>query len=132
MKASFTRRQFLKTSLLGSTTVVVAGLPAANGLAAVADPYRGLKVGITTYTLRKFGLDEALSMIKETGVKYISLKDVHLPLKSTKEQRQEANKKVRDAGLTLMGGGVITMKNNEQEIRDAFDYARDAGMPTII
>jgi sugar phosphate isomerase/epimerase len=126
----FTRREFVKTGLLGCTTLAGMGLP--TGLLAAADPYHGLKVGITTYTLRKFSLDQAIAMTREAGVKYISLKEVHLALKSTKEQRQEARKKVEAAGLVLMGGGVIYIKNNEEEIRNIFDYARDAGMPTIV
>jgi len=40
--------------------------------------------------------------------------------------------KIQDAGLTLMGGGVIYMKNDEAAIRNYFEYAKDAGMPTII
>jgi sugar phosphate isomerase/epimerase len=71
-------------------------------------------------------------MTKEAGVKCISLKDVHLSLKSTREQRQEAHKKIEAAGLVLMGGGVIYMNNKEHEIRSAFEYAKDAGMPTIV
>jgi sugar phosphate isomerase/epimerase len=31
-----------------------------------------------------------------------------------------------------LGGGVIYIKNNAEEMRNAFDYARDAGMPTIV
>jgi sugar phosphate isomerase/epimerase len=105
-------------------------LRAATG--AGRDPYHGLKIGMTSYTLHKFNLDQAIAMTKEAGVKYISLKDVHLPLKSTREQRKEARKKVEAAGLKLMGGGVIYLKNNQDEIRNAFEYAKDAGMPTIV
>ena len=135
MKRSSTisRRRFLQTSGLGLSAVAVAGLP--EKLVAAerqVDPYHGLKVGMTSYTLHKFNLDQALAMTKEAGVRYISLKDVHLPLKSTREQRQEAHKKVEAAGLVLMGGGVIYMKNAEEEIAAAFEYAKDAGMPTII
>src|SRR5882724_10006704 len=108
------RRRFLHTSLLGSMAFAATDLP-RKILAADAepDPYHGLKVGMTTYTLHKFNLDQAIAMTKEAGVKYISLKDVHLPLKSTREQRREASKKVQDAGLVLMGGGVIYIKNQE-------------------
>jgi len=53
-------------------------------------------------------------------------------MKSTPAERQEARKKVETAGLTLMGGGVIYMKNNEDEIRNVFEYAKDAGFPTIV
>ena len=51
--------------------------------------------------LRKFSLDQAIAMTKQAGVKYISIKDVHLPLKSTPEQRKEVSKKIHDAGLVL-------------------------------
>ena len=89
-------------------------------------------MGITTYTLRKFSLDQAIAMTKQAGVKYISLKDMHLPFKSTREQRQEARQKIEAAGLTLLGGGVINMKNDAGQIRSFFEYAKEAGMPTII
>jgi sugar phosphate isomerase/epimerase len=129
------RRHFLQTGLLGSTALAAATLP--NTLRAALtksdrDPCQGLKLGVASYTLRKFTLDQAIAMTKEAGVKYITLKDVHLSMKSTPEERAEARKKIEAAGLTLMGGGVIYMKNNEGEIRGVFDYAKEAGMPTIV
>lgn len=96
------------------------------------DPCAGLKLGLTSYTLRSFSLDRAIAMTRDAGVKYIALKDMHLPMKSTPEQRKEAHQQIEAAGLTLLGGGVIYLKNNPAEVRAAFDYARDAGMPTMI
>jgi sugar phosphate isomerase/epimerase len=96
------------------------------------DPFHGLKVGVTSYTWLKFSIDQAIAMTKQAGAKYISLKEVHLPLKSTSEQRHEVHKKLEEAGLTLMGGGVIYFKNNEEEIQNVFEYAKDAGMATIV
>jgi inosose dehydratase len=129
------RRRFLQTGVLGSTAVAATSLPSLSFGAltkTAGDPFHGLKVGITSYTLRKFSLDEAIAMTKQAGVKYISLKDVHLSLKSTTAQRQEARRKIENAGLELLGGGVIYLNNNIDEIRAAFDYAKDAGMPTIV
>ncbi len=129
------RRNFLKSSAIALGALSTGFLPGSVGASLVKgnqDPCRGLKLGLTSYTLRKFSLDEALSMAKSAGVKYISLKDMHLPMKSTREQRQEAHQKVVDAGLVLMGGGVIYLKNDQDQIRAAFDYARDASMPTMI
>jgi inosose dehydratase len=71
-------------------------------------------------------------MTKEAGVKYICLKDVHLPYKSTPAQRQDARRKIEAAGLVLMGGGVIYMNTKEDEVRALFEYAQDAGMPTVV
>lgn len=130
------RRQFLQTGLLGSTALVAAATFPATVLGAVTkpdrDPFGGLKVGIASYSLRKFPLDQALAMTKQAGVKYITLKDMHLPLKSTPAECQAAHKKVEEAGLVLLGGGVIYINNKADEIRSIFEYAKQAGLPTIV
>jgi sugar phosphate isomerase/epimerase len=128
------RRKFLEMGLAGSAAALAAAMTrnAVGEAAAPRDPDRGLKLGIASYSLRKFNLDQAIAMTKEAGVKYITLKDVHLSLKSTTAERQEARKKIEAAGLVLMGGGVISMVNKEDAIKAVFDYAKDAGMPTIV
>jgi inosose dehydratase len=127
------RRKFIQTGLLSaaaasSLTTSECAAPDAVG----KDPYRGLKMGVASYSLRKLSLDGAIAMTQKLGVKYITLKDCHLSLKSSRAERQEARKQIDAAGLVLMGGGVIYMKNDESEIRNAFEYAKDAGMPTIV
>src|SRR6266478_5862218 len=122
MKNSYllNRRDFVRTGLLGSITLSMANVPAAiSGVSSSSerDPDHGLKLGLTSYTLRKFSLDQAIAMTREAGVKYISLKDMHLPMKSTPAERREVHKKIDAAGLVLMGGGVIYIKNNADDIR---------------
>jgi sugar phosphate isomerase/epimerase len=132
---SINRRQFFHTGLAGSTVFAAATLPNTL-LAAVTkaprDPFDGLKLGMASYTMRKFKLEEAIAVLQKAGVKYISLKDVHLPMNSTTEQRQETRRKIEAAGLALISVGVINMKNDEEEIHAAFEYAKDAGAPTIV
>jgi inosose dehydratase len=129
------RRRFFKAGLLSSAALAIAA-PGQNLLASVTKPdrtaYDGLKLGIASYTFRKFTLDKAIAMSKQAGAGYISLKDFHLPYKSTAAERRDARGKIEAAGLVLISGGVIYMKNNDEEIRGFFDYARDAGMPTIV
>jgi sugar phosphate isomerase/epimerase len=132
---SFNRRQFLHAGLVASTVLATAIVPSNVSGASTKeprDPFRGLKMGLTSYTLRKFSLDQAIAMTQQTGLKYISLKDMHLPLTSTPAERREVRRKIEAAGLTLMGGGVIYINNKEDEVRAAFEYAKDAGMPTIV
>jgi len=89
------------------------------------------ELGVASYTFRKFNLDETLEMTKRVGLKYIALKSFHLPLESSEAQIKEVAAKVKDAGLTLYGGGVIYMKD-EASVQQAFDYAKAAGMRVII
>jgi inosose dehydratase len=133
--AKFHRRHFLQTGLLGSAAWAAAAALPTTARGAITktnrDPFHGLKIGIASYSLRKFPLDQAIAMTKQLGVRYITLKDFHLAMKSTREERQEAHRKIEAAGLVLMGGGVIYMKEPD-EVTPAFEYAKDAGMPTIV
>ena len=125
------RRHFV--SAAGLALVSTGSLAHPGPTAAKSDdPTHGLKLGIASYSLRKFDLDQAIEMVKSLGVRYINLKDVHLKMDSTTEERKEAAKKIRDNGLVLMGGGVIYLKNDENQVRNAFNYVKDAGMPVMV
>ena len=89
------------------------------------------ELGLASYTLREFKLEEALAMTRRVGLKYICLKDFHLAMDSTPAQIRATVQKVKDAGLILYGGGVIYMKN-EKQVHRAFDYAKAAGMKVIV
>ena len=123
------RRQFLHTVMAGSATLAATSL--TSRLLAADDSFRGMKVGIASYSFRKFNLDQVISMTKELGVKHLTLKDMHLSLKSTPEELKAASQKIKDAGLVLMGCGVIYIKKAE-DIKGIFEYAKGAGMPTIV
>jgi len=92
---------------------------------------RRFELGLASYTLRKFKLDETLAMTKRVGLKYICFKSFHLALDSTPGQIKEVVGKVEKAGLILYGGGVISMKK-EPEVHRAFEYAKAAGMKVIV
>lgn len=128
------RRRFLQSGALVSAALAAA-IPTST-LAAVTkapgDPFHGLKLGIASYSLRNFPLDKALAMTQQLGIKYITLKDMHLPFKTTTAERQEARRKVQAAGLVLMVGGVIYINNKEDEVRAQFEYVKDAGMPVMV
>lgn len=95
------------------------------------DRFRGLKVGVATYTFRQKPLGPTLEGIRRVGLAYCSIKDFHLPLKSTAEQRKEVADQFRAWGIKPLSCGNITMRS-EKEAREAFEYARDAGIPTIV
>jgi inosose dehydratase len=99
---------------------------------AGGDPWRGLKVGVASYSLRKLSLEDAIKGIQRVGLKYVSIKDFHLPMKSTAEERRATTEKFKAAGITPLSCGNVTMQNDEANVRAAFEYARDAGIPVIV
>jgi inosose dehydratase len=133
------RRQLLQiagigavASLAGTSSSIgqVRPAPPRGGVRGRADKQR-FQLGLASYTLRKFNLDDTLAMTKRVGLKYICFKSFHLPLDSTPAQIRDVVAKVKEAGLILYGGGVISM-NTEDQVNNAFDYAKAAGMKVII
>lgn len=135
--ASLSRRSVLQ---LAGAAVTVPLLPlaraAASSTAVVADvarPALPLKIGVASYSLRKFPRDKAIAALKELGVSYVTIKDVHLARTDTPEQIRAARKEFEDAGITIMGGGTLTWKTaDEAAMRKDFEYARAAGMPLVV
>ncbi|PYV16497.1 MAG: sugar phosphate isomerase/epimerase [Acidobacteria bacterium] len=127
---NLTRRAMLQ-SAVGAGAVPALALRGA-AAAASGDPWLGLKVGVASYTLRELPLEAAIQGIRRVGVRYASIKDVHLPRKSSAEERRAVIRKFKEAGITPLSCGNVSMQNSEADIRDAFQYARDAGLPTIV
>ncbi len=94
------------------------------------NPAISFQLGMASYTLRNFDLDHALAMTSALASSRICLKSMHLPLNAKPEEIAAAVEKVKQAGLILYGGGVISMKS-KGEIAQAFEYAKAAGMRTI-
>jgi inosose dehydratase len=130
---ALTRKKFMKAAGLGLAVGMLPG--STSTLLAQTSPTKSqsasFPLGLASYTLHKFSLDDTLKICKRLGLTHIALKDFHLPLTSTPEQIQEAVAKVKAAGLTLYGAGVIYMKS-EEEVKRAFNYAKQAGIKTII
>ncbi len=131
MKSSQSRRRFLQMTTLGATAALAGFSGTTSQAAAPTAAQMKIRLGMASYTLRKFDLDQTLAMTKRVGLKYIAFKSFHLPLDSSAEHIKEVADKTRNAGLILYGGGVIYMKS-ENEVRRAFEYAKTAGMETII
>jgi sugar phosphate isomerase/epimerase len=88
---------------------------------------------VASYSLRKFSRPDAIKMIRQMGSNFVNIKDFHLPLKSPREQLIAWAQEFRDAGLTITGGGTITMRSTEDaELRSYFEYAKACGMPLLV
>jgi len=122
------RRRFLQAA--GASAVACATTTRARLSAAPAAsvPYQ---LGMASYTLRAFPVEQAIEMTKRLGLTRIAFKDFHLKMDATPAQIAETVARVKEAGLELYGGGVIYMKS-EAQVDRAFEYAKAAGMKLII
>ena len=127
------RRQFLRMAGAGAMACAT-GSPRSMRAAeppAPAAPAVPFTLGMASYTLRQFPLDQAIEMTKRLGLTRICFKDFHLKLDATPEVIADTVAKVKAAGLDLYAGGVIYMKS-EAEVDRAFVYAKAAGFKMII
>ena len=132
---SISRRDLLKTGALAAAAIpsVNFGAPAAL-TAEEADPWMGLKIGVATYTMRELPIEEAIKAVQRVGLKYVSIKNVknHIDLSHTPEERKQRAEMFRDAGLVPLSVGNVGIKNDEADVRRAFEYARDIGVSTMV
>lgn len=89
------------------------------------------KLGMAGYTFVKFDLDKTLETLKRTDVRYLCIKDFHLPLNSDDAQIAVFHAKLKEAGVTGYAVGPIYMKS-EAEIDRAFEYAKRVGVKLIV
>ena len=137
------RRRFLGTSAATIASVALGGsmFPrAADALSRVEplaprapSPTAGLNLGVASYSLRKFPLDKALEMVKALRTPYVNFKSMHVPYEKSAVELAAIRKQLKDAGFIIVGGGTIDFnKDTDDDVRKLFEYARDAGMPTMV
>ncbi len=128
----YSRKSFLKLLGLGGLAAATPAMGASTrNYSATRPQAANLELGLASYTTRSYSLDETIEMTKRLGMKMLCLKSMHLPLESSDADIKAAADKVTKAGLTLYGAGVIYMKS-EDEVNNAFRYAKAAGIQTII
>lgn len=92
-----------------------------------------LRLGVASYSLRKFSRTQAIEIIRKLSVPYVCIKEFHLRYADSPAERMAGRKEFESAGLVIVGGGTITLQKDEDaDIRFYFDYARDAGMPLMV
>ena len=89
------------------------------------------KLGMAGYTFVHFDLDKTLEIMQKLNVRYLCIKDFHLPFSSTDEEIAAFHAKLAAKGVTGYAVGPIYMRS-EKEIDDAFEYAKRVGVKTIV
>lgn len=137
---SMSRRSFMATSAVSAAAILGAKRLGAQSL-SLGGHLRGLiqpddlgpKLGVASYSLRNFSRQQAIEMTRSLGVRYINFKSVHLDYNAPPNEFASARTQLAAAGLELVGGGMITFETDTDDgVRKYFDYARAAGMPTIV
>lgn len=136
------RRTFLKGTLAGAALLTVpsnlrllAGEPeSAQGNNSTIKSVRredSFHLGMAGYTFVKFDLDTTLAFMKRIDVRYLCIKDFHLPLDADEAQIKAFKQKLAEANVTGYGVGPIYM-GDVAAVDKAFAYAQRVGVNLVV
>ena len=133
MSSKIGRRDFLLSGTAIAAAAVLSAKPARSiGAAAENGATSPLRLGVASYSFRKFSRSDVIGFMQQLNTPYLNVKDVHLPMTTPAEIKQSANEYAA-AGITLTAAGTIYFLNDEDaDMRRKFEYCKTAGIPLII
>lgn len=133
MKNSFSRRNFVRASAMVATAACVSSEPIFAQKARVGRGESPLHLGLCSYTFRNFDRAQLIGFMKQLRVSSLNAKDAkdHLPMEASEESKAVAD--YTAAGIQLDGvGAVYFPKDEDDDIRNRFEYAKRAGVKVIV
>ena len=135
MNQSFSRRSFVQSGALIGAACALSG---ATPLAAEPDPDTGkpspVRLGMASYTFRNFTRAQLIDFMKQLNMTDLNTKDAkdHLP-STDPAQEAQAVADYAAAGIKLHAAGAIYFdKDEDDDIRTKFEYAKRAGVGVIV
>jgi len=132
MTSALTRRSFVQSSALVAAAFSLPN-PAFAGPSHATGKPSPVNLGQTSYTFRNFTREQMIGFMKLLNVTALNPKDVkdHLPMDPAAEVKALAD--YAAAGITLHAAGVIYFpKDEDDDIRAKFEYAKRAGLSVIV
>jgi sugar phosphate isomerase/epimerase len=129
MRHAIPRRNFLATSALAAGAAMWGARPA---LAKDEAPeFGGFLIGIQSYSLRGYKVDEAIQHAKDLGFKHLEFFDGHFSVNSSAEEIDAMKQKMASLDLKMLGHGVNSFGKDHEANRKIFEFAKRAGIRNI-
>src|ERR1700677_3676194 len=134
MKNVLSRRSFVRSGALAAAAYATSSaLPAAAHAEPAQDVAAPVNLGLCSYTFRNFDRAHLIGFMKQLNVLALNAKDVkdHLPMDPTEEAK--ALDDYHAAGIQLHAVGTVYFpKDEDDDIRSKFEYAKRAGVSVIV
>ena len=134
MTSTTSRRNFVRAGGLGLAACAVPG--AIRALASPSEAGRApspVKLGMASYTFRNFPRAQVIGWMKQLNLASLNCKDAkdHLPMAADDEAKAIAD--YAAAGIELHAAGTVYFpKDEDEDIRSKFEYAKRAGIKVIV
>ncbi len=134
MTMTLSRRNLLRSGALAAATsaLPIAKLAYAETTQANGTP-SPIRLGLASYTFRNFTRAQLIGFMKQLNLIGLNAKDAkdHLPMAADEEAKALAD--YAAAGIELHAAGTVYFpKDEDDDIRSKFEYAKRAGIKVIV
>ena len=136
MNETVSRRRFLKSSAAVAAATTLSGTSAIGSFAQPSQKTgkpSPIRLGLASYTFRNFTRAQLIGFMKQLNVYALNAKDAkdHLPMDPAGEAAALAD--YASFGIKLHAVGAVSfLKDEDDDIRGKFEYAKRAGVPVIV
>lgn len=127
-----TRREILRRIAAGAMAAPMLAplLAHAQDNRIPAPPYP-FKLGLQSYSLRKFGFEDALAKTKELGLTWWEGWPGHLPITDDAAKIASYRTAFQKNGVRMISYGVVDFSSDEADARKKFEFAKAMGIRTL-
>jgi sugar phosphate isomerase/epimerase len=126
------RRRFLALGALGAAGASLLDLPLfGEEVPGPQREYGWFPMGIQSYSLRHYPVDEALKHVQSLGLHHVEFFGAHFGEKASPDDISAMRKKVRAMEIAMSAHGVDHFSKNHQANRKLFEFANAAGIRNL-
>jgi sugar phosphate isomerase/epimerase len=133
MKSTLSRRRFVQSGALAAAFVGSGPIPSFADPSQATGKPSPVRLGLASYTFHNFTRAQTIGFMKQLNIAALNPKDVkdHLPVDPAEEAKALAD--YAAAGIALHAAGVVYFpKDEDDDIRAKFEYAKRAGISVIV
>lgn len=132
MRHIFTRRNFVRTGVVGAAALAASGRGFGQK-APTKEAAPPIRLGLASYTFRNFTRAQMIAFMKQLNVSDLNAKDVKDHLPADPQQEAAALAEYAAAGIKLHAAGAIYFpKDEDADVRSKFEYCKRAGIGVIV
>jgi sugar phosphate isomerase/epimerase len=134
MTNTISRRNFVRSGALAAAACTLPGVARAQaGLTQAGGMPSPIRLGMASYTFRNFTRAQLIGFMKQLNLTGLNAKDAkdHLPMAADEEAKALAD--YAAAGIELHAAGTVYFpKDEDEDVRSKFEYAKRAGIKVIV
>lgn len=128
---SLSRRHFLGAAAAAAVPVLAGSRLAAQSRFQARDELGGFPLGVQSYSLRNFDLQQCLRQIQELGLHFVEFYSKHMPLEINAEQLAATRQLLSAADIQVNAHGVSDFSKNHEANRKIFEFAKLVGVKNL-